>query len=137
MRTLFIFILILTSFLACDSDDLVKRNYAYNLWTALTMRQCLGNPWERNWLSQDGNEYSDYPRDIEEQIQIARDYYQRQGIELHEIKMCFTGKCACAACSCCSGYTLWLHVSDEFKDTLIDLGFRIEDPPEECIHLND
>ena len=136
MRTVFTITLILTCFIACDSGDLVKHEYAHNQWLAFTMVQCLGNPWERDWLNQDGNEYSDYPRDVEEQIQIARDYYQRQGVELLDVQMCVSDACPCRACSCCSGYTLWLRVSDEFIDTLIDLGFRIEDPLDVCRDLH-
>lgn len=135
MRTLFVVTLLFTCILACDSSDVVKLDFTRDTWVALTMRQCLGNPWERDWLNQDGNEYSEYPIDINEQTEIARDYYYRQEIELIDLKMCFTGVCACTACSCCSGYTLWLYVPDKYLDTLIDLGYRKEDPPEQCLHL--
>lgn len=132
MRTLLMLLLISTSFLACDSDNLVNSDSPKSYWLRLTMIQCLGNPWEGYWLGQPGNEYDDYPTEIEEQVEIAREYYLLQGIEFFDIKMCFTGVCPCLACSCCEGHSLYLRVSEGYKDTLIELGYQVDPLPRSC-----
>lgn len=129
IRLLLLFPLLLALLAGCISDNPVDPDRPTSVWMAYTMRQCLSNPWERDWLSRDGNEYDDYPRDIAEQTEIAHDYYHHQEIEILYAKIFKTAPCACLACSCCSGYTLWLKVPSEFEDILIDMGFRNEFPP--------
>jgi len=128
-RVLLLIFFLLALLPGCSSDNPVDPDQPTSVWMAYTMRQCLGNPWERDWLSRDGNEYDDYPRDINAQTEIARDYYQRQEIEILYAKIFKTAPCRCLACSCCSGYALWLKVPSELEDILIDLRFRNEFPP--------
>jgi hypothetical protein len=103
-------------------------------WVAIEPIQCLGNPWEQDWLD-NGGDYQDYPKDpttpaLEQaELEIIKDYYQRQGVEvsdgLNEPKY----DNVCLACSCPEGQTLYLQVREEDIPTMLSLGYRLESPP--------
>jgi hypothetical protein len=89
--------------------------------------QCMGNPWEQEWLAEHPGEQ--YPRDLYRRVPIIRDYYERQGIEIQDITAAYTYSVVCHACSCPAGYTVWIRVDLGYIDALVDMGFREEWPP--------
>jgi hypothetical protein len=106
------------------------------IWVEIDPVQCLGNPWEKTWLSQHNNDYDAYPRGnpliIEDwEKEIIKNYYEKQGIKIFAIKSkTFSQKPnqplgVCAACNCPQGYTLYLLVKQEDKDKLLNQGYKI------------
>jgi len=97
-------------------------------WIATDPVQCLTNPWEEDWLSRDSNVYQDYPRAIDSQLAIVRDYYARMGVEIAEAISIAKYNVTCDACSCPRGDALYLRVRDADVDTMLSLGYRLESP---------
>jgi hypothetical protein len=103
------------------------------VWVAIEPIQCLGNPWERDWLKS-GGEYSAYPKDTTrheltpEEFEIIRDFYSRQGVVVFKGETRPKYDNVCLACSCPEGRTLYLWVRAEDVETMISFGYRIESP---------
>ena len=96
-------------------------------WVATEPVQCLGNPWERDWLARYGDiqPYPGYPGAEE---RIIREYYAGIGVEVGEIVSIPKYQAVCEACSCPRGDVLYLSVREGDVDTMIRLGFRLESP---------
>jgi len=126
---------------ACDSDEVTKlatktaKNVLTQTWVAIEPIQCLGNPWEQDWLDNNNGEYDAYPKDpttpgLEpEELEIIKDYYQRQGVEVSDGLNAPKFENVCLACSCPEGHTLFLQVREEDVATMVSLGYRLESPP--------
>lgn len=105
-----------------------------HVWVATEPIQCLGNPWERDWLESHGGDYSLYPKDpatpgLEpEEFEIIQDYYAGQGVEVIEAQTASKYPAVCAGCACPEGYTLYLLVRAEDLQQMIDFGYRAESP---------
>jgi hypothetical protein len=103
-------------------------------WVAIEPVQCLGNPWEQDWLENNGWDYDAYPKDptrpgLEpEEFEIIRDYYARQGVVVFEGRTAPKYESVCLACSCPEGHTLYLLVRDEDAEAMIGWGYRLESP---------
>jgi hypothetical protein len=97
-------------------------------WVAIDPIQCMGNPWEREWLEE--HEWELYPRELEDKLPIIVDYYQRQGFRIFDSRILVTYGAVCLACSCPAGYTVYLQVFHRDVPELLELGFRIESPEE-------
>jgi len=100
----------------------------YRTWVATEPVQCLGNPWERDWLERHGNDYEAYPRDPASQNAIVREYYARFGVDITDIVSIPKYQVVCAACSCPRGDTFYLYVRDRDVGTMLFLGYRREAP---------
>jgi hypothetical protein len=100
------------------------------VWIEINPIQCLGNPWEIDWIESHNNNYSGYPRDPrtpeleQEEVEIIKNYYKKQGIILLDIKSKQTYEDVCAACSCPQGYTLYLLIFEYDLNKMIDLGYK-------------
>lgn len=95
-------------------------------WVAMEPVQCLGNPWERDWIERHGNDPQRYPRDRDSVNRIIADYYGRLGVEVRAVVSLPRYDVVCLACSCPRGDTLYLLVDD--ARPMLDLGFRREFP---------
>ena len=128
--------------LGCGSDDVgnpgpkTAKNVLGNTWVAIEPIQCLGNPWEQDWLENNNGDYHSYPKDpttpgLEpEELEIIQDYYERQGVTVFDGKNIPKYEQVCLACSCPEGHTLYLLVRDQDVETMVALGYRVEAPPE-------
>lgn len=100
-------------------------------WVQIDPVQCLGNPWEVDWLRSYDNNYSAYPREIhtseleQEEIQIIKNYYKKQGIIIFDVKSKWTHEIVCEACSCPKGNTLYLLVSDSDIDKMLRFNYKV------------
>jgi len=105
-----------------------------NTWVAMEPIQCLGNPWELDWLANHQGDYSAYPKDLSqpglepEEFAIIKDYYQRQGVVVSAGQTAAKYDEVCAACTCPEGYTLYLSVREQDIPTMLSLGYRLESP---------
>jgi len=98
-------------------------------WVAIEPIQCLGNPWERDWLASHQGDYASYPRNKPAEFQIIKDYYRRQGVVVYQAATRDRYQAVCLACSCPEGFTLYLEVRRPDVRTMIGLGYREESPP--------
>ncbi len=123
-------ILILLS--GCKPTDPVKLPTCGNCtWVAIDPIQCMGNPWEQEWLEEHPGEM--YPLELEEMLPIIIDYYERQGVEIFDSRIMWTHYSVCLACSCPAGYTVYFQVPRWNVHTMLDMGFRVESPDEGAI----
>jgi hypothetical protein len=113
---------------SCDNGGTLLVPPGGTAWVATDPIQCLGNPWERDWLAHNGNNYAAYPRDIDSQKVILRQYYAGLGIPIMEIVSIMTHPVTCMACTCPRGDTLYLLVPAGDADAMIGLGYRREAP---------
>ncbi|UCG50428.1 MAG: hypothetical protein JSW58_09440 [Candidatus Latescibacterota bacterium] len=125
-------ILILLVAAGCGSDDVTGPQKA---WVATDPIQCLGNPWEQDWLEAHGGDYEAYPRDPStpglepEEEEIITEYYDREhDVKIFDIETAETYEGVCRACSCPQGYTLYLLIPTLDVETMLDLGYTLEGP---------
>lgn len=103
-------------------------------WVATDPVQCLGNPWEQDWIQSHGGNYGAYPRDPSTpglepaEVVIIKDYYRRLGVVVQDVDSAWKHQVVCAACSCPEGYTLYLRVRPEDVEKMLALGYS-EVPP--------
>lgn len=72
------------------------------VWVTIDPIQCLGNPWEQDWLQT--HEYDQYPRDERGRLRIFREYYEQQDVSFHTITLSGTGAGGtCDGCGCSDG----------------------------------
>jgi len=102
-------------------------------WVKTDPIQCLGNPWEVDWLKSHGDDYAAYPKGdrsvglSDEEIQIIKDYYKKQGIVIYDVKWELWDTAVCMACSCPDGYTLYLLISNSDINMMLEFGYTISE----------
>jgi hypothetical protein len=114
-----------------DPGKKIKLDPDAEIWMAIDPIQCMRNPWEQDWLAVHGGDPTGYPTDLADQVPIIRDYYEGQGIEILDIKAAVTYTDVCYTCDCPDGYTVWMKVETRDANALTDMGFRVEDPPDD------
>ncbi len=101
------------------------------IWVEINPVQCMGNPWERDWLDANNNDVSAYPRGPDaplpgpEVIELIKDYYAKQGVEVMDAKSAWVMQAVCEACSCPEGYTLYLSIAASDVEKMTGLGFKV------------
>lgn len=97
-------------------------------WVHIDPVQCMGNPWQGDWMQEHGN---DYPGRVdengmnEEESGIIRAYYEKQGVTVLDSRIEWTHKATCEACSCPQGYTLYLSVPSTDVPKMTELHFTV------------
>lgn len=72
--------------------------------------QCMGNPWEQDWLkTHDAEQYP--PKQSEEAKQIIKAYYEKLGFTVYSVDFKKIADVVCLACSCTEGYVVVLTVA--------------------------
>jgi len=94
---------------------------AMKVWVAIDPIQCLGNAWEQDWLLT--HEYDDYPRDVEGRMAILRDFYEGQGVTIHQSIVSRWTEVVCAACACPTGDRIHCLIDEADLSTMLDWGF--------------
>lgn len=100
------------------------------IWVADDPVQCLGNPWEVDWLKSNDDRYGDYPRNDDSQTKaIIKDYYSKQGIAVFDVQFADfpPGTVVCEACYCPAGYTLYIQVDESSADKMKSLGYKVSE----------
>lgn len=101
------------------------------VWMSTDPIQCLGNPWEKDWISQPGNKYENYPvghpaKIEKEEVEIIKGYFNKKGIYLAavESKPYPDNAIVCDACECPVGYTLLVKIPENLSEKLLGMGFN-------------
>ena len=119
--------------IACTKNDILSSKPEL-VWVVIEPIQCLGNPWERDWLESHNGDRASYPKDptmpgIEpEEFAIIQEYYGRNGVTVYTAKTAQKYNTVCTSCSCPEGHTLYLLVEAEDVQKMIDFGYRAESP---------
>ncbi|MEE9466260.1 MAG: hypothetical protein V3W14_11895 [Candidatus Neomarinimicrobiota bacterium] len=99
----------------------VNLNENERIWVSIDPIQCLGNPWEQDWLL--AHEYDEYPRDQWDQLRIFREFYEDQGVEIHGIEVTFPHEVVCGACFCPRGDRISCLVDEADLPAFLGWGF--------------
>jgi len=126
----------LLTVVACQQHEILvpRPPSLQRTWVAIEPIQCLGNPWERDWLESHGGDYASYPKDpttpgLEpKEVEIIKDFYRRRGVVVFRAETRPKYEVVCAACSCPEGHTLYLQVRLEDLETMLSYGYREESP---------
>jgi len=102
-------------------------------WVEIDPIQCLGNPWELDWLKSHNDGYASYPRDVhtegldDGETIVIKDYYKNQGITVFDARSGSPGRetAQCEGCGCSAGYTLYLLVLESDFDKMLNLKYKI------------
>lgn len=122
-----------------DKDD---KNLLENVWIEGYPIQCLGNPWEQEWLEKNNNNHAAYPQSRQDQLRVMKDYYARQGKTIFEAKILTFEELfgenvgICAACDCSDGYALYLLVPQKDVDWWLNFRYINEEVTSEPISLH-
>ncbi len=118
-------------FFACRSGR--DREKAAGIMMQMEPVQCLGNPWEQDWLQAEGRKYEDYPlgnpRVLEEaEKEIIRSFFEKEGIRLYKLEgIPFPDSLMlCDACECPRGYTLVIEAAPADTARLRSFGFSMK-----------
>ena len=106
------------------------------IWMETDPIQCLGNPWEKDWLESHTNDhlsYRSYYQDLGEFKIITNYYNNKHQISIYDIQyVSFEKKLGrsintCEACSCARGDTLYILINDFDKEKMLKLGYKISE----------
>jgi hypothetical protein len=92
-------------------------------WVEIEPIQCLGNPWEHDWLNSHKNDSSSYPK--ENEFEIIKDFYAKKGITVINVKSERKYEVVCLACSCPRGDVLSILIYDSDVDKMLALDFKL------------
>jgi hypothetical protein len=93
------------------------------VWVVIKPVQCLGNRWEKDWLSKHPRKGTTYP--IKNEGPIVKSYFQKRGIpilDLRELKY-VNGDPLCKACDCPRGDTFYLLIDANNTPKMVALGY--------------
>jgi hypothetical protein len=100
------------------------------LWVETSPIQCLGNPWEQDWLNDNPADITVYPRDREKQLPLIKAYYEQQDLPVIQVTLItYEDMIVCAACSCSDGSTLYLEIPEEDLPRWLSLNFMLSEGP--------
>jgi hypothetical protein len=104
---------------------LVAPGESESTWLAYTPIQCMGNPWERDWLESHDGDYGSYPSDEIGRGEVIREFYRRQDITIQQVRTEVSDGAVCLSCDCPAGYTLFVSVPTRQVERMQELGFRL------------
>lgn len=96
------------------------------IWVYIDPIQCLSNAWEQAWLLTHDNDYDAYPRDEEGRLHIFYEFFETQGVTIHEVKVTIWAEEVCGACSCPTGERIHCLIDEGDLPVMREWGFREE-----------
>ena len=95
-------------------------------WVGRVLTQCLTNPWESDWLDNNGDNYSTYHSfDGNEILNVIKNYYGKKGITIFDTKTDMTHFLSlCEGCGCSAG-AQYVLVSDNSLKLILTQGFHV------------
>jgi hypothetical protein len=93
------------------------------VWVSMQPVDCLGNPWEKNWLAHHNNQTNKYPR--AQELQIMKGFFYKKGVTIldYRTKPYVKGDPLCKTCGCPRGDTLLLAVHGAEVPIMRTFGF--------------
>lgn len=93
-------------------------------WVSIDPIQCMGNSWEQDWLLT--HEYDEYPKDQGDQLRIFREFFEEQGVSIHDTEVTFPYSVTCDGCACPRGDRISGLIDEADLPTMLEWGFREE-----------
>lgn len=91
------------------------------VWVLVKPLQCLGNPWEQDWIAHH-KKSEVYPQRDEQQI--MKNFFARNQVQILDIRVRpYAGGPLCQTCDCPRGDTLYFLVSSDQAPLLKPFGF--------------
>ena len=106
--------------LGCEQEETA------GIWVTIDPIQCLSNAWEQDWLLTHDNDYDAYPRDEEGRLHIFYEFFEAQGVTIHEVKVTIWAEVVCDACSCPTGERIHCLIDEGDLPVMREWGFREE-----------
>lgn len=132
MKRLILIVLTLTLLLSGCTKQTSKLEIQ-KIWVKIDPIQCLGNPWQQDWLNNHNMNYSLYPQALKNfnpEINIIKEYYGKKGVIIYDIKSKATRDIVCNACSCPTGTTLYFLIDDSNTNKMLEFGYSIAEEKE-------
>jgi hypothetical protein len=100
-------------------------------WVIIRPVQCLGNPWEKQWLTEHKNKADKFPRN--RQFRLMRNYFAKKGIPILEmrVKTYKQGDPVCQACECPRGDEVYVMIQADDAPKMVNLGYTERVPAEQ------
>lgn len=93
------------------------------LWVETMPVQCLGNPWQQDWLKNNGGREVGYPVELDQQI--LAEFFKRQGAAILDSQVDQLYEAVCASCSCPTGKLIFLNIHEVAYPIFAENGFRV------------
>ena len=105
------------------SAPVLAKSSEDKVWVIVRPVQCLGNPWEKDWLARNKNQAAKYPRT--EEFEVLAAYFARKKIPVLDIRVkpYVKGDMLCQACDCPRGDTLFLMIYAKHAPKMVRLGY--------------
>lgn len=110
----FLFCAILLFSFSCDKGS--EKELVY-----IDPIQCLGNPWDAEWL--ESHDVEDYPQTESGRLQIFTDYYEKQGVTMFDVYSKWVYNATCDGCNCPTGERYYCSVDESDVGFLLESGF--------------
>jgi len=100
-------------------------------WVSIDAIQCMGNPWEQDWLEKH-DDNNDLWHDLSEteKMDVFKTYYKEQGVTIYDLKRTWPYETTCAACACKRGDRFYCYIEDADVDRMLEWGFVLDYPEE-------
>ncbi|BFN36939.1 hypothetical protein FMIA91_08180 [Fidelibacter multiformis] len=100
-------------------------------WVSIDAIQCMGNPWEQDWLEKHDDNY-DLWHDLSEteKMDVFKTYYKEQGVTIYDMERTWPYETTCAACACKRGDRFYCYIEDSDVDRMLEWGFVLDYPEE-------
>ena len=106
---------IIVTLTACRKDEVEQ------IWVSIDPIQCLGNPWEQDWLLT--HEYDEYPMDQDDRLRIFREFFEEQGVKIHKTEVTFPYSVICDGCACARGDRIHCLIDEASLPAMLEWGF--------------
>lgn len=99
-------------------------------WVIIKPLQCLGNPWEKEWVASHPKQGPRYPS--RKDAEVIKSFFDRKGIPIHELRIqrYVKGDPLCMTCDCPRGDTLYLLINAQHAPKMVRLGYTERVPAE-------
>jgi hypothetical protein len=100
-------------------------------WVSIDTIQCMGNPWEQDWIEKHDDNY-DLWHDLSEaeKMDVFKNYYEKQGVTIYDLKRTWPYETTCHACACKRGDRFYCYIEDADVDAMLNRGFVLDYPEE-------
>ncbi len=100
-----------------------KSPSADRVWVIIRPKQCLGNPWEKEWLAKHQNDGVKYP--LKREDTVIKSFFVKKHIPILDVRLLryVKGDPICQACDCPRGDTLYILINPEDVPKMVALGY--------------
>ena len=92
------------------------------VWVIVRPVQCLGNPWEKEWLAHHPHQDAKYPRAKE--LDLMRKFFSKKQVRIHDVRRKpYEGQGVCQTCACARGDVFYFLIYAEDVPQMVNMGY--------------